>query len=122
MFPVISCEWGEMITVMYDFSVIIHMNSSVSKLVNYFAVTQSVVSLRKWIFYSSVVVFIHLLFILFSLSFNKYLLSTYYVQAPLEAPRLHLSSWCRFSGRWRQKTNKRLKRNMSCGKKNRVES
>lgn len=36
MFPIISCEWGEVITVVHDFSTVIHMNFLVSKLVNYF--------------------------------------------------------------------------------------
>lgn len=120
MFPVISCEWGEMITVVYDFSVIIHMNSSVGELVNYFAVTQSVVSLRKWIFYSNVVVFIHLLFILFSL-FQQILIEHLLSAGTLGGTKIALELVVSIF--WKVETeNKRLKRNMSCDEKDHVES
>lgn len=37
MFPIISCEWGKIGVVICDFSVVIQMNFSFSKLVNYFS-------------------------------------------------------------------------------------
>lgn len=70
MFPIISCKWGKTINVICDFSVIIHMNFLVSKLVNYFSYKKCS-SFKKTKFLQQFVVIIQLLFILFFSFFQQ---------------------------------------------------